>query len=419
MRVCIVAEHASFKFGGEAVLPLHYFTRLRARGIETWLVVHSRTRPELSALFPEESDHILFVEDRWFHKLLFHLSSLFPRRVAESTTGLLNQIITQALARRMILRLVADRRIDVVHQPIPVSPRFPSLMAHLGVPVVIGPMNGGMEYPPAFRRHESFVTRVAVRLGRRLSGIANSLLPGKKLARVLLVANERTRLALPSCARGETVKIPENGVNLKIWTGQVRPAQPDAPEALRPTFVFVGRLVDWKRVDIAIQALALVPGARLKVIGSGPMLTRWSALAETLGLNSRVDFLGWLPHEDLAPHLRSALALVLPSLYESGGAVVLEAMAAGTAVIATRWGGPTDYLDDSCGMLVEPDGDDELVCGFARAMQALAVNPQIARSMGASGRERAAREFDWEKKINQILEAYEKAMQPANGALNR
>ena len=50
----IVAENASFRFGGEASLPLHYYSRLRARGLEAWLIVHGRTREELEALFPND-----------------------------------------------------------------------------------------------------------------------------------------------------------------------------------------------------------------------------------------------------------------------------------------------------------------------------------------------------------------------------
>src|SRR5579883_1176709 len=198
MRICIVAEHASYKFGGEAVLPLHYFAGLRARGIETWLIVHTRTRAELESAFPEDRDRLHFIPDAWFHKLLFRLSGVLPRRIGEATLGLLSQLTTQYLARKIVRGLIAREGVEIVHQPIPVSPRFPSLMTGLGVPVVIGPMNGGMEYPAAFRGSESRFSRVAIAFGRSLSDLFNSLLPGKKNADVLLVANERTRRALPS-----------------------------------------------------------------------------------------------------------------------------------------------------------------------------------------------------------------------------
>ena len=155
MRICIVAEHASTRFGGEAILPVHYFRLLRSRGVECWMVVHARTQSEVMEMFPNEIDRILFVPDRWIQKLLFYLSRFLPRRLSEATLGLLNQLITQFCQRAIVRGLIRDRRIDVIHQPIPVAPRFPSVLFGLGAPVVIGPLNGGMDYPPAFRRSES------------------------------------------------------------------------------------------------------------------------------------------------------------------------------------------------------------------------------------------------------------------------
>ena len=106
MRVVIVAEHASAKFGGEAFLPLNYFRLLRSRQIETWLVSHMRTQLELEALFPDAIDHMHFVADTWVHRALYHTGKLLPRRVAESTTGLLLHLYTEVTQRRMVQKLV-------------------------------------------------------------------------------------------------------------------------------------------------------------------------------------------------------------------------------------------------------------------------------------------------------------------------
>ena len=157
MRICIVAEHASKNFGGEAILPVHYFRLLRSLGVESWMVVHARTQNELSKLFPDDYDRILFVPDLWIHKLINHLSGYLPRRLSTATLGLLNQLITQFCQRDIVRRLVREKQINVIHQPIPVAPRFPSALYGLGVPVVIGPLNGGMKYPQAFRRAEPWI----------------------------------------------------------------------------------------------------------------------------------------------------------------------------------------------------------------------------------------------------------------------
>ena len=199
MRVAIVAEHASARFGGEAALPLHYFRVLQRRGVPVWLITHARTRDELSALYPR-NDRIVYVPDTRLHKILWRMSRLLPDSISYFTTGYLSRLSTQWAQRRIVRRLVAEHAITVVHQPMPVSPREPSALFGFGVPVVIGPMNGGMDYPPAFRRQRGFVERLLLRLGRSSAALMNLLLPGKRQSALLLVANSRTRQALPAGA---------------------------------------------------------------------------------------------------------------------------------------------------------------------------------------------------------------------------
>ena len=405
MRICLVAEHASATFGGEAILPVHYFRLLRSLGIECWLVVHARTQDELATLFPGEQDRILYVPDLWIHKLLFRLSRYLPRRISEASLGLASQLITQYNQRAMVRRLIAEQQIDILHQPIPVAPRFPSMMFGMGIPVVIGPLNGGMEYPRAFRGNESMVSRVAIAAARQFVNLANTLIPGKRQADVVLVANGRTRDALPTGLSGNVIELVENGIDFGIWKDGAN-ASPGNP-ANTQRFIFIGRLVDWKALDVAIRALAKIPAGELEIIGDGPMAGAWKTLAEELGIQDRVHFAGWLPQQECAVRLRACVALVLPSLYECGGAVVLEAMAMGKPVIATNWGGPADYLNSSCGVLVEPASYPALVEGFTKAMQMLIDSPSQAQSMGAAGRERAVRDFDWQRKIEQVIGIYE------------
>ena len=160
----IVCDHASAKFGGEAILPLHYFRLLRNRGLEVWLVTHARTRAELTELFPGER-RILYVEETLLHTLLWNLGKLLPPTLAYATTGFLLRLGVQVAQRRIVRRLVAREGIDLVHQPTPVSPREPSIIYDVGAPVIIGPMNGGMDYPPAFRAERPWYKKLLLRIG--------------------------------------------------------------------------------------------------------------------------------------------------------------------------------------------------------------------------------------------------------------
>jgi glycosyltransferase involved in cell wall biosynthesis len=405
LRVCVVAENASFQFGGEASLPLHYYSRLRARGVEAWLVVHGRTREELEALFPNDKGRILFIPDQWFHRLIWRFSRYLPRRISQATFGTLMVLVNQCIQRQMILRLIAKQQINVVHQPIPVSPMAPSFICGLGVPVVMGPLNGGMDYPPAFRGVESWLTRVSVRFGRYSANLVNRLIPGKKLADFVLVANERTRAALPACVTGDVIEVPENGVDLDLWS-----FRPELARDCSGRFLFLGRLVDWKRLDLALEALARVPGAHLDVIGDGPMRGAWTQLAAELNVADRVNFLGWMPQAECAQRLQSATALLLPSIYECGGAVVLEAMGMGVPVVAVEWGGPADYVDASCGMLIPPDSVNGVVEGFAGAMRTLIERPDLRFAMGEASRQKIEAQYGWEDKVDRILDIFRQAV---------
>jgi glycosyltransferase involved in cell wall biosynthesis len=324
--------------------------------------------------------------------------------------GLVSSLYTQWIQRRMVVDLVARHQIDIVHQPMPVSPRAPSLLFNVGVPVVIGPMNGGMKFPPAFRYFQGTFVGYFLKIARAWSSLANLLIPGKVRASVLLVANQRTRNALPARVCGNVVELVENGVDLSIW-------KPSRSKVSRPgsaaRFIFIGRLVDWKAVDLLLEAFCAACGKAdisLLIVGDGPMRGELEASARTMGVSDRVTFSGFLSQPECARELAECDGLVLPSLFECGGAVVLEAMAAGLPVIATDWGGPADYLDETCGILIGTSSREAFVSGFSNAMVRLAQYPDLRAGLGAAARVRVVQHFDWEKKIDRILQIYQAAI---------
>ena len=280
-------------------------------------------------------------------------------------------------------------------------------MFAVGAPVVIGPLNGGMEFPPAFQYRQSRLVKLIVSLGHQFADLVNHLLPGKLRAQTLVVANERTRQALPTGVRGKIIELVENGVDLSVW----HPVDLEPKERnKRVQFVFVGRLVDWKAVDLLLegfQPVAAETGALLEIIGDGVMRQELEALTAHLGLVGSVVFTGWLSQDQCAVKLQQADGLVLPSLLECGGAVVLEAMAMGLPVIATNWGGPMDYVDSGCGILIEPTSKEVLVNGLTDAMLKLTQSPDLRQRMGCAGKERVLKYFDWERKVDQIIEIYQ------------
>lgn len=417
LKILIVAEHASARFGGEAALALHYFRVLRRRGISTWLVVHERTRRELCESFDEDQQWIHFVTDNWLHRALWRLGKHLPAGLASFTTAFGIRLVTQISQRRIVRQLVLKEQISVVHQPMPVSPKEPSLIYDVGAPVIIGPMNGGMDFPLPFRSMQGLAEKLSLRLGRFLAAFLNYLIPGKRRAALLLVANERTRLALPEGVSKNVSTLVENGVNLALWSGAALCPQQDSGSITH--FVFMGRLIPLKGVDLLLEAFALACReiqATLTIIGDdierGPLeiqarkLGLTDAMPEKERKAGKVRFLGWLSQPECAAALKATDVLVLPSLRECGGAVVLEAMALGIPVIATDWGGPADYLDPSCGILVAPISKVGFILELTKAMIRMAKNPAEREHMGIAGQTKVISEFDWEVKVDKMLEFY-------------
>ena len=418
LNVLLVAENCSRKMGGEAILAYHYFRLLKKRDCGVILLVHERNKEEVEELFPQFQQDIYFIEDTKMQKRYYILGQKIPRRIAEVTLFFLVFLSTNFRMKQKIRHLVVERNIDIVHQVIPVSPKTPSFIYDVGAPVIIGPMNGGMEFPKAFRGKVGAGERIVYSVGKSLGALANRIIPGKRKAAMLLVANRRTEQCLKESIGdiGNTCFLAENGVDLRLWNNK------DAVAGANdiPFFIFIGRLVDLKGVDYllaAFQRLLSRVTAELVIIGDGPETDTLTRRAEELEVAARVKFLGFVKQDRIPMILQESRALVFPSLCDCGGAVVLEAMAAGRAVIATDWGGPADYLDPSCGILVKPESEEAFVVGLADSMERLVRNPVEAARMGKSGRIKVEKEFDWEKKVDVIYNHY-RIIQEANGHPN-
>lgn len=417
-KILIVAQNASTRFGGEAIIPVHYFRILRKRGHNVRMLAHSRNRAELSEIFENSCDRIYYIDDTIFHRVLSKICEKLPLESLRQIAGVVLNFVNELFQRGYIRRLVREGLVDIIHQPIPVSPKMPSLIFGFGVPVIIGPMNGGMNYPQDWRQLESRAERYFVSTVRALATLSEKLIPGKSKANVLLVANERTRQALPvSHARIEILS--ENGVDRGIFFPN-QPHMTRAGTSLR--LVFMGRLVEWKAVDFSLRAISEARSrgldVTLDVLGDGPDLGRLQLLTKELHLESEVRYLGFRSQQNCIEVLREADALILNSVYECGGAVILEAMSLGLPVIASEWGGPKDYVNSSTGLLVHPSPRETFAYRLADAIEKLVLNTGFRAALGRSGAERVAEHFDWERKIDKVVAIYTRELAKTTTNLN-
>lgn len=135
-----------------------------------------------------------------------------------------------------------------------------------------------------------------------------------------------------------------------------------------------------------------------------------------------VRFHGFVPQAECVAHFAGADALILNSVWECGGAVVLEAMAMRLPVIGPDWGGPGEYIDDGTGLRVAPTPRGTYAVRLADAIRSLARDPARRKEMGAAGLRKITNYYDWETKIDQIQEIYIQAVgmkQPPGPSLDR
>jgi glycosyltransferase involved in cell wall biosynthesis len=188
-------------------------------------------------------------------------------------------------------------------------------------------------------------------------------------------------------------------------------APPDEAADLTPPsacteFLFVGKLAEYKGVDLLLDAWQRLqhPHATLCIVGDGPMAGRVERAAATAG--SRVRWAGPVPAGDVANHLAAARAVVVPSVWEEPfGRVAAEAMAYGRPVITTGRGGLAEVVGDGAGWITGTDP-----AALASAIDEAAASDDLIAARGAAGRARHTRLFSPEATTASLLHVYRRAI---------
>jgi glycosyltransferase involved in cell wall biosynthesis len=172
--------------------------------------------------------------------------------------------------------------------------------------------------------------------------------------------------------------------------------------------LYVGRLAGEKNLDFLLRAFARIVAARaqtrLLMLGDGPQAAALRDTARDLGLGNKVVFTGAIPHSKVPDHAAAADVFVFPSLTETQGLVLIEAMAAGTPVVAVEAPSSVDVLVDGGGVLV-PAREE----AFANAVLALLADRPRLRAIGEQA-VRAVRRYAVPAARESLLSVYEEAI---------
>ncbi len=286
---------------------------------------------------------------------------------------------------------------DLVHASLTLSPldfRLPELCQQLGVPLVA-------TFHPPFDAGLRNITAGGQQLTYQL--YASSL---AKFDRVVVFSELQAELLIRLGVAKSTLAVIPNGVDPNIW----RPGASQLSERFRGkrVFLYMGRLATEKNVEALLRAWKLVqlPGCVLVVVGDGP-------LRQALQANySNDDVIWWGYEADQAVRLallQVAEVFMLPSLVEGLSLALLEAMASGTACVATDAGADGEVLEGGAGIVISTQG---VTTQLRTLLPVLREQPILSRELGRRARERVLERYTLKGNINALEQLYTDLISP-------
>lgn len=377
-----------------------------ARHCDTWVICEQQwseapIRAHLEAEGPVRGLTFVFVPKSRFERAITRFGFLYYA----AYNG------WQRRAARIGRRLHDDIGFDLIHQATLCSYREPGYLWALDVPFVWGPVGGTQNVP--WRFLASLGPLAAIREGARSVTNILQLHYGRRIRRaarraaVVLAANSTVQRDLRRAIRIAPRRMLETG--LPARPGRARSGA--SGRGLR--ILWAGDLKPFKALPLLLHGLALLPSHvtfDLRVLGEGPSKRTWRRLAESLGLASRIEWLGRTSHEDALALGHWADVLVFTSLRDTSGNVVLEALQAGAAVICLDHQGVRNIVDESCGIRVRVSTPSRVASDIAKALTDLQQSPDELASLSRGALDRAGR-YLWSTQVAHTMAVYRSVLQ--------
>ena len=322
-------------------------------------------------------------EERRHDIQVFHPRYLLLPKIGMTLTPFfLARAVTPVIER--ILRGYAFDLIDA-HYFYPDGVAAILLGRRLGKPVVITARGTDVNLIPRYRLPRAMI-RWAARHAAGIITVAGAL------------KDDLIRAGVP----GERIEVLRNGVDLQLFRPIEREPARRKLGMSRRTLLSVGHLIPRKAHDLVIRSLRRLPEMDLVVIGDGPERGALGALVRESGLGDRVRFVGAVAQEELRNYYGAADALVLASSREGWANVLLESMACGTPVVASRAGGSAEVVAaPEAGVLMTERSAEAVAEGVQRL---------FARYPDRAATRRYAERFSWDETTRGQLQLFERVV---------
>lgn len=317
--------------------------------------------------------------------------------------------VWQRSLRVVLPKLLETESYDVIHHFTFASYRYSTAISNLPGTKIWGPV-GGAEFTPwhllPWDHFPTFLHEVARNLQMfRIGGAKEA----SKFSHIFTSTIE-TQTLLEGFGYSTTL-MPTIGIEQHALPPEV----PRIPRQGGLRLLFVGNLQYLKGIHFVIEALARLPQTTtFSIVGSGAYEKRLKKLACRFHVSAQVEFLGYVSPEKIASlHLEHDI-FIFPSLHDSGGIALLEAMASGMGSIVLDCGGPKVITNSSCSIQVPVGSHEEIVEGIAVGIQKFLDDPETLQSRGRAARERIIKNFLWENKAEKMVDFYRELLESNN-----
>jgi glycosyltransferase involved in cell wall biosynthesis len=387
MKLLISTYACAPNHGSEHAVGWNWTTEAHRQGHRVWALVAPAHRASIAAACRADPSLAGIV---W----MFPEVPLWPlRQGIEPKRERTYNLLWQLSALRHARRLQREVGFDLIHHLTWAGIRAPTFLGSLGPPLIVGPIGGG-ETTPAPLRDEFHAKAKLIEWIRDVSNATIAVNPivrkGLADASAIFVKTPDTRDLLTPKMQAKSLPF----IELSLQPTQIGQPRGPRPSALK--LLFAGRLLYWKGAHIVLRSFATVlrqiPDARLTIVGKGPEQNRLQALATSLQIAQAVEFVAWLPQPKLFDLYASHDLFVFPSLHDSGGTVVAEALARGMPVVCLDLGGPRQIVTPDSGIVVATAGRNTAQVAAAMAAEIVGLLADPARmatlSAGAVARAR-------------------------------
>lgn len=365
------------------------------KGIEKELEMLRGTQPLPHFIYHDEGPFLLWFKERFDAIRTYYM-------------------FWQISAWKIVSRLNKESRFDLLHHVTFAGFRFRTAIWGHGVPCVWGPV-GGIQSIPWRLLPWKYPSPLMLEVFRHFNNFVQSapfhFLPKRaQMTTITLVSTpemEQTFLNLGL----ETTLMPTIGLDVRNI-----PFKPHASHEGPLKVLFVGSVITLKGIDLAIQAMAEVgTDAEFTIVGDGKFMAVAKELVKYLGIESRVEFLGRLPLKEALKVYANYDLFLFPSLHDTGGYAVIEAMCNGLPAVCLECGGPRLAVRDGAGVLIPMGRRRDVVSALAAAVRKFDRNRPLLAEHGQRAREVILREYDWDKKGRRLDAIYQQAVTEGNG----